>query len=335
MGLLNKTRVMREAEIHPDALLEGQRKAFASDIAWLARQEESFVEVLCPACNSDNWVKRFDKYGQTFVLCLDCETVYMNPRPRPETLSAYYKRSENYRYWNEHIFPASEKARRSKIFRPRAKRIERLYEQKSGGILLEIGAGFGTFCEEINRLGVFNRVIALEPVPELAQTCRSKGLEVVEKTIEDFGSIGEEVDAIVGFELIEHLFSPYECLVKCADLLSDNGLLALTCPNIKGFDIALLQSLSDAVDVEHLNYFNPESLVYLVRRCGFEVLEIETPGKLDVEIVRKQIELGKLTLPPFFEDMLWDKGDAFQRFLAENKLSSHMWLVASKKGNGW
>ena len=52
------------------------------------------------------------------------------------------------------------------------------------GTLFDVGAGFGTFCEEVDRLGAFDRVVALEPEPHLAETCRGKGLEVIEAPVE-------------------------------------------------------------------------------------------------------------------------------------------------------
>jgi len=70
-----------------------------------------------------------------------------------------------------------------------------------------------------------------------------------------------------------------------------------------------------------------------------EVLEAETPGKLDAEIVRKRVLSGLIDLSaqPFLRRVLvdeWDRlGGVFQRFLAENSLSSHMWIVA-RKGRG-
>ena len=72
----------------------------------------------CPACGSKNAEKAFEKYEMGYVVCSDCETMYINPRPAPEILEKYYATSENYRYWNKYIFPASEKPRREKIFRP-------------------------------------------------------------------------------------------------------------------------------------------------------------------------------------------------------------------------
>jgi len=329
---------MRENEIRPAQLMQGQAKAFAADILRLQKQKNDFINVPCPACGSEKARKAFEKYEMTYVACRECETVYMNPRPTPAILDRYYATSENYRYWNQYIFPASEKSRRMKIFRPRARHIADICRRYNivNGTLLEVGAGFGTFCEEVRRLAIFRRVIAVEPTPDLAETCRRKGLEVIEKPIEQIGPINTTIDVIVGFEVIEHLFSPRDFLHHCAKLLSPGSLLVVTCPNIKGFDIAALQVLSSAVDVEHLNYFHPTSLSRLAADCGFETLEVTTPGKLDAELVRKKITAGELDVSsqPFLKQILVDEweqvGEKFQRFLADNKLSSHMWLVARK-----
>ena len=141
----------------------------------------------------------------------------------------------------------------------------------------------------------------------------------------------------MSFEVIEHLFSPRDFLNSCASIMQPGGLLVLTCPNVKGFDIVALKALSDSVDVEHLNYFHPKSLSYLVEECGFETLEVLTPGKLDAELVRKKILSGEFDISsqPFLKQILLDEweriGADFQQFLADNLLSSHMWIVARKR----
>lgn len=319
--------------------MQGQAERFAADVRRLLQHKDDFVDVPCPACGSENASKAFEKYELTYVVCSDCDTMYINPRPTPAILEMYYSTSENYRYWNKYIFPASEEARRERIFRPRAERIADICQRNGieNGVLLEVGAGFGTFCEEVQRLGLFHRVIAVEPTPDLAETCRRRGLEVIEERIEKVRIKRDTVDVVVSFEVIEHLFSPRDFLLSCATVLSPGGLLVITCPNVKGFDIAALQALSDSVDVEHLNYFHPASLSHLAGECGFETLEILTPGKLDVELVRKKILAGELDVSsqPFLKQILvdeWERvSDSFQQFLADNMLSSHMWLVMRKQ----
>jgi hypothetical protein len=73
-----------------------------------------------------------------------------------------------------------------------------------------------------------------------------------------------------------------------------------------------------------------------VRRNGFEVLETTTPARLDAEFVRTAALKGEIDLAtqPLLQRVLideWDRlGWTFQRFLADNGLSSHMWLVARR-----
>ena len=332
------TEVLRETEIRPDHLMEGQSERFAADIRRLLEHQAHFRPVDCPACGSSRRRKAFEKYQLSYVVCDECQTMYVSPRPRPQDLDRYYATSENYAYWNKYIFPASESVRREKIFRPRAERIADIVERFGVGsnVLLEVGAGFGTFAEEMQRLGLFRRVVAVEPTPDLARTCRERGLEVIEKPFEQVGSEVGQVDLVASFEVLEHLFSPREFVQHCASVLAPGGLLVLTCPNVKGFDISVLQALSDSVDVEHLNYFHPASLSRLVSAHGFSVLEVTTPGKLDAELVRKKALAGLLSLEgqPFLQQVLiddWDQlGATFQQFLASHGLSSHMWLVARR-----
>ncbi|HEY9691118.1 MAG TPA: class I SAM-dependent methyltransferase [Oculatellaceae cyanobacterium] len=330
--------MLKESEIRPDELMKAQAERLANDVQRLLQYKDDFISVNCPACAANNFAQLYTKYGIQFVLCQECETIYANPRPKPEHLDEYYSKSENYAYWNKYIFPASEAARREKIFKPRVQKVIDICQRFNipTNTLLEVGTGFGIFCEEIQKLGVFQRVIGVEPTPDLAETCRNRGIEIIEEPIEqvDFGNT--QIDVIVNFEVIEHLFSPKEFLEKCYQLLSKGGILIITCPNSKGFDIVNLGDKSSAVDNEHINLFNLNSLAKLLENCGFEVVEQQTPGRLDAELVRKQIIAGNFDVSnqPFLKQILIDeweaKGEEFQNFLSASKLSSNMLLVAQK-----
>jgi len=330
---------LREGDIRPESLMEQQAAHFASDVARLLTQSSQFVAVACPACGADGAEPAFDKDGFSYLTCDTCETLYLSPRPTPELLHQYYANSENYRFWAENIFPASEDARRDRIFRPRVKRLLELCARHDTtmDVLVEVGAGFGTFCQEVQRSAAFRQVIAVEPTPELAARCREREITVINKPIETVQD-GElsEVDVIASFETIEHLFNPGDFLHACARRLRPGGLLVLTCPNGQGFDVLVLGERSDTVDAEHLNYFNPRSLRRLVTAAGLDVLEVLTPGELDVQLVRRKTLSGEYDVSdsPFLRRVLveeWDRlSDPFQDFLAANLLSSHMWLVARK-----
>lgn len=330
---------LSEKELCPDELLAGQEAAFARDVERLRAQSAAFVDVVCPACGSRDGRPELEKMGFQYLACSSCSTLYMSPRPSPEIMAAYYANSENYRYWAEHIFPASENIRRGKIHRPWLERVldtcRRFGVER--GTLVDVGAGFGTFCAVANEAGAFARVVAVEPTPEMADACRSRGVEVVSKPVEELTTADlDSVDVVVAFEVIEHLFSAETFLRNCSEWLRPGGILILSCPNGQGFDISLLGAKSLAIDPEHVNLFNPASMATLLERVGMDLVETVTPGRLDAEFVHDAVERGELDLPPFLQRVLMDEWDRlgwpFQCFLAEHGLSSHMWTVARKPG---
>jgi 2-polyprenyl-3-methyl-5-hydroxy-6-metoxy-1,4-benzoquinol methylase len=328
-------------ELCPDNLLADQEAAFARDIARLlhARRAE-FVEVTCPACDGGTWMPAFEKFGFSFVRCTACRTIYMSPRPSEPVVADYYANSENYAYWASKIYPASEAVRREKIHKPRLERLHGFCAQFGVPTrrLIEVGPGFGTFCAVAMESGLFAQVIAIEPTPDLAVACRSRGVTVVEKRIEDVGDEIEPADVLVSFEVIEHLFAPRRFIARARKLIRPGGLIVLSCPNGEGFDIAVLGPKSQAVDAQHVNLFNPVSLSKLISSLGFHVLEVSTPGRLDAEIVRDTVLAGQHNLSDnvFLKRILIDEweqaGWPFQQFLAQSGLSSHMWLAARVPG---
>lgn len=330
---------LSEKELCPDDLLAGQEAAFQRDIARLHARSGEFVAVPCTACGESDGTAAFEKFGFRFKVCCRCRTIYMSPRPSEALMAEYYAHSENYAYWAKHIFPASEASRREKIHKPWLERVVG-YCRRFGvpqGTLVEVGPGFGTFASVAIESGQFRRVLAIEPTPEMAAACRERGVPVVLRRIEEVTDEVDGADVLVAFELIEHLFEPRRFIAQCARLLRPGGLLVVSCPNGEGFDIAMLGGRALAVDAEHVNLFNPESLSGLLRRSGFEVLEASTPGRLDAEFVREAAlkEEIDLACDPFLKRVLldeWDRlGWPFQQFLAANGLSSHMWIAARRR----
>ncbi len=330
---------LTEQDIRPAQLMAKQRIAALTDVGRMLSRCSEFVLVDCPACGADAHVPKFEKNGISYVECKKCQTFYVNPRPPSDVLEWFYRGSPNYAYWNEVIFPASEAARRERIFVPRVDRLLDLCQKYKvdTNAILEIGAGFGTFCGEVKRRNVFTRVVAVEPTPDLAKTCRERGLEVIEKPVEQIQLDAAELfDVVASFEVIEHLFAPADFVGHMTRLLRPGGIMMLACPNGQGFDIETLGTASNTVDHEHLNYFNPNSLAGLLAQRGLEILESFTPGKLDADLVRNKILAGEFDVSkqPFLKRILVDEwehlGGAFQEFLIQQGLSSNMWVVARK-----
>lgn len=331
------TASFNENDIRPDELMIENDRLHALDLQWLLARRDRFVTVSCPACGGDAPQPLWDKEGYSYSCCGICGTGYLNPRPEPALLEEYYRTASNYRFWRETVFPASEAVRLEQIVRPRLLRIIELCDTYGigQGTLVEVGAGFGTFCGEAAASGRFSRIVAIEPTPAHAEACRQRKIDVIGLPVEK-AKLPEEADLVASFEVIEHLFDPGAFLRGCGRILKPGGLVVITCPSLLGFDVTTLGAVSQVVDPEHLNYFHPASLSGLFAECGLEVLELATPGKLDSEIVRKRALAGLFDLSgqPFLKRLLIDEwgryGEPFQRFLADNLLSSHMWIIGRK-----
>jgi ribosomal protein S27E len=247
---------MKVSQIRQDRFVEEYLRLHVNDVEQVLMHKDEFIEIPCPACEQEEHVCKFKKSGFNFVECSACGTLFISPRPTPSLLSEFYRSARSFSIFNEKIYPASEAARRDLIFSPRAVRVVELCKRhlsNSAGALVDVGAGFGTFCEEVEKLAFFKKVIAVEPSPALAETCRSKGLNVFEKPIEEV-DFEDHISVTVCFELIEHLFGPKEFLLTVGRKTSCGGLLILTTPNIEGFDLKVLGPLSENVDgAEHLN----------------------------------------------------------------------------------
>ncbi len=329
---------LNENDIRPDDLMDEQKKRMLADIDYLLGFRDQFVDVGCPACKSTSYRFVFEKFSMNYNTCEDCDTLYISPRPTPEILGKFYANSVNYEYWATHIFPASEEARTEKIFRPRAERVRDLCAKydMAPETMVEIGAGFGTFGSEVEKLHLVDRFVAVEPSNSLAKKCSDRGLETMNMPIEETNFEDNSVDVVCSFEVIEHIFDPSSIFETCHRILRPGGLVIVTNPNGHGFDVVAAPQHSTTVDVEHLNYYNPKSMRVMFERTGFEVVEVMTPGVLDAELLHKMFVSGEMKKEdnPFLYQILVEKWeetrDDFQEFLVKHNLSSHMWTIARK-----
>jgi len=329
---------MNENDIRPDNLAFKQKELYKIDQKNILKNKNQFIDIACPACDYNEKSFLFKRDGFNFVECNKCRTLFVNPRPSKASLFEHYNNSLSEKFWNDYIYPKSEKVRTQKIINPRIENLIKAISryQINMNTLIDIGAGFGTFCQQIKRKIPFKRVIAVEPDHVLAESCKKKGIETLESFFEEIRIQNLKADVITCFEIIEHVFSPNEFLSTINHYMKPNSLLYFTTPNIKGFDMIVLQEKSDNITApDHLNYFHPESISTLLKKIGLDVLEISTPGQLDTDIVRKKVENGILSLDnnPFFRYIFVENDkrlSSFQSWLRDNLLSSHMSVFARK-----
>lgn len=327
---------MKEAEIRPRALFDRYLELLQDDIAQFFSDRSGFVDVPCPGCGGGDGETELEKWGFPFRVCAACGSLFACPRPDPGALARYYQGSAAVRFWNTAFYRETEEARREKIFRPRADLVAEWAGRLGIGrdaACVDIGAGYGIFLEEIAARGLFTRVLGIEPVHSLAEICRAKGFRIVEKTVEavESGEIGAGV--ATAFEVLEHVFDPGAFLRASRRVLRPGGILVLTTLTSSGFDIQVLWEHARSVHPPlHLNFLSVEGMQRLAERCGFQVVELTTPGRLDVNIVENALaENPALAVPRFVRTLLAREEAAraeFQAFLQRHRLSSHMRVIA-------
>ena len=134
--------------------------------------------------------------------------------------------------------------------------------------------------------------------------------------------------AFVSFELFEHLHDPMGFLRRMLALMESGDLFMFTTLSGTGLDIQLLWERSKSVSPpHHLNFFNPRSMRTLLARVGLEVLDVTTPGKLDVDIATNGA--GQIT-DRFWRTFLRRADDTarqeWQELIAKTGWSSHMMI---------
>ncbi|MCH7756351.1 methyltransferase domain-containing protein, partial [candidate division KSB1 bacterium] len=122
-----------------------------------------FEKINCPLCGCEKnelFLKTQDRFNLNgelefkIVACSECTFIFLNPRPKSESISAFYE-SENYQpflsiqsglnFWDRIYLTV-----RSFTLTNKRRKISKL---KRGGRLLDIGCGTGEFLHEMQDHG--------------------------------------------------------------------------------------------------------------------------------------------------------------------------------------
>jgi SAM-dependent methyltransferase len=203
----------------------------------------------CPACGTIG-EPSFSKDGFDYELCPDCDTLFVSPRPINEAFNSYYSNSPSTEYWATTFYKATANARREKIWKPKAKLIHQIIKRfgDENEVVVDIGGGYGIFAEEMYSL-FGKKTTVIEPGFHLANSCREKGINVIEKFLEDVkeSDLSQGSKIFVSFELFEHLHSPEDFLKQLFKLMQPGDLFVFTTLSGTGVDIQALWEDSKSI----------------------------------------------------------------------------------------
>ena len=321
---------MRINQIRPEDLNTLAEHAYMQDVRFYRSKREEFIERSCPACELENNSTFLFKHEFEYSRCKGCQSIYMNPAPTQDLVNQLYKQSENYKFWSEEIYPKSREERLKTIHKERAEWVLNcLYNRfpnQEQFTLLELGAGTGDTLVTIkNRSKVYVNISATEPNPSMAQHLESNGISIVAPTELNSNTYINKFDAIVSFEVLEHLLYPANMLMQMASNLKLGGLFFASTPNSQSLEVQLLKEESTTVDIEHISILAPPSVHAMASRSGYKVLDISTPGEFDLELMKR----ARVVLSVLNKNKRMSSQE-IQEFIKISGFASHMKIVLER-----
>lgn len=324
---------LSEAEVHPP---ESYSRLIELSAASAAELEIRPAEG-CPACGDSVSEPAFSRHGFDYARCRRCATLYADPRPDAKGLAWYLHRSEAAAYRREEYRAPVERHARE-LAHLRADWVEEILRAHgcSEGAVVDLQTRSPAYLEALvaQRLAP---VLAVDPLFELPDHLRETG-------VGRRGALGDLPAAscrgVTAFDVIEHVAEPRAFAAEAFDALADGGLLAMTTRSASGLDIQVLWGDCPTLfPADHLNLLTVEGVRALLEGAGFEILEISTPGQLDVELVERTLaEHPEIDVPRFlrylFEHRGRDTKARLQQFLQQHLLSSHLRVIARKRSQG-
>ena len=271
--------------------------------------------VRCPCCGSTDvrlrWAEKLPRevtstefsyaadrrYHGRILGCRACGHGFVHPLPVDDAVSLYsavedaqYVRSE---------------AQRRRTFNEFLDLKETFVPER--GSLLDVGCYVGLCMEEARRRGY--SVEGTELSRWAVDVARSRGLAVHSLPVTALGRLDRSYDAVVAFDVLEHLADPLGALVAIRTRLGEGGCFFATVPDMGMWHARLLGERHWLVMLMHFQYFKRRSLERLLERAGFSRVSLATapPYRVVLDdaveiaeynpLVRLPLSLARTVLP--------------------------------------
>ncbi len=167
--------------------------------------------------------------------------------------------------------------------------LEKFQSVVQGKKLFDVGCGRGFFLATATELGW--DAAGNEVSKESVEGLRRNGLNVYHGDLDDTWFPENTFDVVTAFELLEHLNDPVSEMLKINRILKPGGLFFFTTPNFNALERYLLKSNYNVLDYpDHLSYYTPKTVNYLLTKCGFKKLKLQSAG---ISITRIQESLRR------------------------------------------
>ncbi|MDY7009295.1 MAG: class I SAM-dependent methyltransferase [Planctomycetota bacterium] len=225
------------------------------------------VNAVCIFCNKSSNCTAIEEEGYTARRCAQCGLIYVSPRPSLEQTRQLYMRQKARASVGTDMSGALSKRLHAK----HNLGILKKYAKK--GALLEIGTGAGYFLNEAKREGFDVCGIELNNV-QADFIRRERGIPCEDSPLSRSSFGGKTFDVVYHCNVMSHFYDPLAEFKRINSKLRNKGVLIFQTGNVgdvsrKYYDMFTTFQLPD-----HLFLFGENTVKELLRRSGFECMEI-------------------------------------------------------------
>ncbi len=328
---LKQNNDLSEAAMRPPALYKEWKNILKKEVGELWQITANLQKIDCPGCDSKNNQEIFTVFGVRYKKCEDCGTVFAATRPTRDNLRDFYHHSLAVKFWKEKIIPASQEKRQQYSHNPLLRwflDIVRAHQVNKESVVVDYQPKFNSIFLSRQDLD-FTNINLVDPL-------YVNNDDQAIKTCDKLDKIIDQVSVFTAFNVLDKEANPDEFLREVSDKCQKGGLFFLTANTISGLEYQVLGGqASRLVPPDRLNLLSVEAVEYLLAKNNFTVLDISTPGKLDLDIIINEYkENPDIILPEFIKYIIKHRDKSvcrsLQSFLQLNNLSSFLRAVAIK-----
>jgi 2-polyprenyl-3-methyl-5-hydroxy-6-metoxy-1,4-benzoquinol methylase len=170
----------------------------------------------------------------------------------------------------------------------------RLWGNRTGLRVLDVGCGFATTSARIQQLG--NEVTGIDSSPEIESVAAQRLSRVVHGDVLEVDLGDARFDAIIFADVLEHLPWPVSVVKRYLQWLAPGGSIIVSLPNVGLWSVRFAHLLgrweydeTGVLDRTHLRFFTRKSARWLAKESGLQIVKTTyNPG-----LVRPFVPLAK------------------------------------------
>ena len=238
----------------------------------VAAEEKRLIP--CTLCGSFSFKTIFFCDGFSYVRCVSCSLVQINPQPLEAEVKRRYDINHGkdyllYELNNEDTFLELELLALGDVD----------FDGLKPGSILDIGCATGTLLAKLRDKGWESLGVEIS-IPQAEYGRQKRNLDIRNLPLEENSFPDDHFDVVYASHLIEHLNNPSSFVREVYRILKPGGHFFVTTPNIAGFQARLFKNRWRSAIFDHLYLFSKTTLTRLLGENGFKIEKIATWGGL-------------------------------------------------------